>query len=76
MRPSEHEIRYAELIDSMPTEELGRELVNLTIIHDTSFEAMNTLAEFFKRAEAERCIGEVATASVNENQGKLFRVDI
>ncbi len=42
MEPSEHEIRYAELIDSMPTEELGRELVNLTIIHDTSFEAMNT----------------------------------
>ena len=76
MELSEHEIRYAELIDSMPTEELAQELVRLTIEHDVSFEAMNTLAEFFKRAEAERCIGEVATASVNKDQGRLFRVDI
>lgn len=76
MKPSEHEIRYSELLASMPTEELARELVRMTIEHDTSFEAINHFAEFFKRAEAERCIGEVATASVNENQGKLFRVDI
>ena len=76
MKPSEHELRYTETLSSMPTEELAQELVRLTIEHDVSFEAMNTLAEFFKRAEAERCIGEVATASVNKDQGRLFRVDI
>ncbi len=76
MKPSEHESRYNETLSSMPTEELAQELVRLTIEHDVSLEGMNHIAEFFKRAEAERCIGEVATASVNENQGKLFRVDI
>lgn len=65
MKPSQHEIRYAETLASMPTEELAQELVRLTIQHDVSLEGINNLAEFFSRVDAERCVGEVATASAD-----------
>lgn len=76
MNPSEHELRYNETLSSMPTEELAQELVRLTIEHDVSLEGMNHIAEFFDRVQAEKCIGEVASASVDVEQGRLFTVDI
>ena len=55
MKPSEHETRYSELVASMPTEELARELVAITIEHDASLEAVNHFAEFFGRVAVEQC---------------------
>lgn len=52
---SEHEVRYSELLDSMPTMELASELVRLTIEHDASLEAVNHFAEFFGRVAVEEC---------------------
>jgi hypothetical protein len=76
MKPSEHETRYSELVASMPTEELARELVAITIEHDASLEAVNHFAEFFGRVAVEQCAADVATASADINQGELFRADI
>lgn len=73
---SEHEVRYSELLDSMPTMELASELVRLTIEHDASLEAVNHFAEFFGRVAVEQCTADVATASADINQGELFRADI
>ncbi len=72
MKPSEHQTRYSELVESMPTEELARELVAITIEHDTSLEAVNHFAEFFGRVAVEQCAADVATASADINQGQLF----
>ena len=76
MKPSEHETRYSELVASMPTEELARELVAITIEHDASLESVNHFAEFFGRVAVERCAAEVATASADVNQIRLFETDI
>lgn len=76
MKPSEHETRYSELVESMPTEELARELVAITIEHDTSLEAVNHFAEFFNRVEAEKCIGEVATYGAYAYPQQQFWTDI
>lgn len=76
MKPSEHQTRYSELVSSMPTEELARELVAITIEHDASLESVNHFAEFFGRVAVEQCASDVATASADINQGELFRADI
>ncbi len=75
MKPSTHETNFTELLTSLPTDELGQELVRLTIQHDVSLEAVNNLAAFFARIETERRLGEAATHT-NENQLDLFRADL
>ena len=53
MEKSEHEVKYDELLASMPNEELAQELLRLTIEHDVSLEGINNLAAFFGRVAME-----------------------
>jgi hypothetical protein len=76
MKPSEHEVKFTELLDSMPTPELSKELVRLVIQHDISLEGANHMAEFFNRVEAEKCIGEVATYGAYAYPQQQFWTDI